>query len=45
MNEARTKKCNDIRESFSSDTMSDDGGEGMNVDDDDNSHDTSNNPL
>ena len=45
VNEARTKKHNDIGESSSSDTMNDDGGEGMNVDDDDDSHGTSNNPL
>ena len=45
VNKARTKKRNNIGESSSSDTVSDNGGEGMNVDDDDNSHGTSNNPL
>ena len=45
VNEARTKECNDIEESSSSDTMSDNGGEGMNVDYDDDSHGTSNYPL
>ena len=45
MNEARRKKRNDIGESSLSDTVSDNGDEGMNVDNDDNSHGTSNNPL
>ena len=45
VNEARTKKCNDIGEFSSSDTVSDNGSEGMSVDDDDDTHGTSNNPL
>ena len=45
VNEARTKKSNNIGESSSSNTMSDNGGEGMNINDDDNNHGTSNNPL
>ena len=45
VNKARTKKCNNIGESSSLDTVSDDGGEGMNFDDDDDSHGTSNYPL
>ena len=45
MNDARTKKCNNMGESSSSDTISNDEGEGINVNDDDKSHGTSNNIL
>ena len=45
MNEARTKKRNDIGESSSLDTVSDNGDEGTNIAYDDDNHGASNNPL